>query len=278
LLAVAAAGGCGSGLPSASQITNLRVIGLQADPPAAEVGTQVALTSLVMDNDRSAAIDLAWVACVETKGASPFACAEGGTIAMPQLCANDPEAPLCFLGADPSETYTIPALARAGRAATEDGQVVITLIAATNADGGVFACVNDFMAQGAPPDYCRVAVKRIDVVPSGTPATSMNHNPGVVSLVAGPGDPSPKGDPTVRLQATLASDAVEQTATGPEQLYYSWYVTTGSIDKFRTDGDDGLMNTWTFDDPMAGSGTFTAAFVVRDGRGGESWTTVDVAR
>ncbi len=264
--------GCGSGLPSASQVTDLRVLGMQAEPPEGTVGASIALDALVLDPDPAADVQRAWVACVETIGASPVACAQGGSVTMPMSCGADPEATLCLLGTDPTATYTLPARARQGRQAAENGQVVITLIVAPTADGGVLGCVNDFAAAGAPPDYCRVAVKQIDVLPDGT--TMVNHNPGVTDLTTTMEPNDAMAQRIFDLAATLAPDATEQTSAGPESLYFSWFVTGGKVDHYRGDGADGLVNVWTLDPSL--HGPYTAAFVLRDGRGGESWITTSV--
>jgi hypothetical protein len=253
---------CGSDLPSPGVVANLRVLGVQADPPEAATGQAVTLSSLVMLPDAGAAVERLWAACVATPGAQASSCALPAPDTIPPACSAEPEAAFCTIGGDETVTYTVPARALLGRPAGEAGQVIITLVAAATADGGVAGCAAGLANPEDAPENCRVAVKRIAVMPAG--ATAGNKNPGITGLVV-------QGD---TLTVTLAPDAVETTPDGPEELFLSWFVTGGELDKFRTDNDEtGLTNTWTAP-PEAGA--YRAAVVVRDGRGGESWATVDL--
>lgn len=264
VLSAALAAACANDLPSPELVDNLRVVAVRAEPPEAEAGADVALDGLVLHPDAAEAVEQVWVACVVVAaGTSPVACADTGTVAMPPLCSTDPEAPLCAIGFDPTASYRLPGLALSGRAAGEPGQVVVTLITASTAGGGLFGCMGDFQETGIAPDYCRVAVKRVNVLPAGVPVG--NANPAIASLTL-------EGD---TLSVELAEGAAEPTPDGtPESLLLSWFVTGGDLERFRSEAAavDGVENVWT---APTEAGTYRAAVVVRDGRGGEAWATVE---
>jgi hypothetical protein len=262
LAATALLTSCGSDLPKGQLVVNLRIVGVQAEPPQASPGTTVQLAALVMQPDLAAGIERQWAACVIAPGASPAACLGPTPGAIPPDCADAPEATFCLLGTGETASYQVPQVALQGRAPGDSGQVVITLIAAASADGGVLACAVALMDPESAPESCRVAVKRLTVLPAGV--DSDNANPVVTSLAA-------DGDV---LSATLDTAAVETTPDGPEALYLSWYVTGGELEKFRTDAaTDDLANTWTL---PTEPGDYQAAVVVHDGRGGESWLTTTI--
>jgi hypothetical protein len=259
-LAVAAlvlvlASSCGDELAQPEVVANLRVLGMRAEPPMAPPGTEVALDALIVTPEEDVAVERVWFACVATPGASASDCVGGATSVPP--CAAEPEARVCLLGGGEGARYTLPRAALDGRAAGDDGQVHIGLLAAETAGGGVAGCLEAFIERGAVPEPCRIAVKRVEVLADGS--TRRNANPGIAGLeVDG-----------ARLRLSLAEGAAEPTDEGPEKLFFSWFVTAGELDAFRTDldgGDAGLDNLWT---PATQRGRVVV--VVRDGRGGESW-------
>ncbi len=255
---------CGDDLAKPGVIANLRIVGVQAEPPEAPPGVTVELASLVLSPDATAAIERVWAACVIARGQSAAGCVLPAGGALPPLCAADPEAPLCVIGGSETASYTLPQRALAGRGPGETGQVIITLLAAATADGGASACTAALEDPAAAPESCRVAVKRVNVLPE--PSAAANANPRLAGFAR-------DGDTLI---VSLEGGAVETTAEGPEALFLSWYVTGGELEKFRTDADaEGLSNVWT---PPTEPGSYGAAVVVRDGRGGESWqvTTLSV--
>ncbi len=249
------AAGCGDELEKPEQIRNLRILGVQSEPAEGTVGAELALDALVTDRDRTTPIDTLWLACVTPAGgAAPDSCLPQADAPPPPLCSDDPEAVLCAIGFGTPVSYRVPVRARQGRAADENGQIVFTTVAALPEEGGLQGCLDDFEADGVMPQFCRIAVKRVAILPDGVPA---NQNPEFFDMtVVGE-------DVTVVLQF----GASEDTPDGPEKPYISWFVTEGDVGRFRTDVDnDGLTNTWS---PDQNAGRIFA--VVRDGRGGEGW-------
>jgi hypothetical protein len=255
LLMVCALGGCGEQLEPAQVITNLRILGVKSEPPEGAVGADVNLTALVVDPDPAAGIDTLWLACVAAADvASPDDCLPAADAPPPPLCADDPEATLCAIGFGGVAQYRLPARARLGRDADEKGLVILTVISALTAEGGLQGCLDGFQIGGVMPTFCRIAVKQVAVLPDGAVA---NKNPGF-------SDMSLVGDDVFVM---LADDSIEETPEGPEKPYISWFVTEGDVTRFRTDADeDGLSNVW-----VSESQTGRIFAVIRDGRGGEGW-------
>lgn len=254
--------GCDDSLAKPQEVVNLRIVAVQAEPPEAPAGTEVALSALILHPDPAVVVEQAWAACVIAYGQPSTSCATGATQDVPPPCAEAPDAPVCLLGMDPTATYRLPERAVSGVPAGQAGSVVVTLVAADGPAGGLAGCANAFADPEHAPEGCRVAVKTVRVLPASS--GTANANPSIASLAR-------EGD---LLTVALGDGAAEMTPDGPEPLFLSWYVTGGELDKFRTDADpEGLSNLWT---PPAEPGTYRAAVVVRDGRGGEAWQTLEL--
>jgi hypothetical protein len=260
-IVIALLAGCGGDLPEPYLIANLRILGVQATPPEGEIGTEVSLRSLVTHPDEAEGWDQVWLACVSqpelqatlcggipTDGSAPPA-------ETPPLCSSDPEAAFCTIGFGGSVDYRLPAVARDGRPADENGQILVTVIAALESAGGLDGCLDAFSEAGRVPETCRIAVKRVNVLPDGAGAAA-NRNPELTGI-------SFDGEEVI---VTLSGDSIEETADGPEEPFFSWFVSDGELSKYRTDGEDGLSNVWK---PTDAGGEIIV--VVRDGRGGEDW-------
>ena len=226
--------GCSDDLPEPSLVANLRILGVQADPPEAAPGDEVALSALVLDTPDAGPSELVWIACPPSDAPiltlGPEACASGDMI-----------------GTGPTTSFAID------ESATDlTGDIAIFLVAARTDAGGVQACLAALSA-GTSPDFCRVALKRIAVVPAGAPTA---ENPALGALVL-------DGD---TVTATLDGSTPEGEAP-----FLSWFVTAGELAAFRTQAaGDGLTNTWTL--PAGQSGTL--AVVLRDNTGAQSWHTL----
>jgi len=231
-------GGCANDLPDADVVANLRILGVRAEPAEVPPGGTVDLDALVVHPDPGIPIERIWLACVTASSTSTGCLAT----TLPPACETDPEAQVCLLGTGETARWRLPSSART--------QAFVTLAAALADSGGVVACAQQLAAAGAVPEFCRVAVKRVNVLAA---AAIANRNPGLDALTI-------DGE---RLSVTLAPDAVEPG----ESPFLSWFATAGDLDNFRTDATGpGLTNTWT---PASLPGRLWV--VIRDGRGGESW-------
>jgi hypothetical protein len=153
-------------------------------------------------------------------------------------------------------SYRLPQHALSGRAAGEDGQVFIVLLAADARATSIADCAGALVG-ATVPEGCRVAAKRVAVTAAMSAAPNTN--------------PTLSG-PTIQgasVSVTVPAAAADATPDGPEALFLSWYITAGAIDSFRTEASGaGLTNSWT---PADEPGTLYV--IVRDGRGGEAWVT-----
>jgi hypothetical protein len=261
----AGASGCGDDLPKPQLVTNLRIAAVRADPPEGFAGTQVELSALLLHPDANILVEQAWAACVVVPGQPSTTCTNAAAAGPPPPCATSPDAPICLVGMDPTVTYELPARAVSGVTAEsgKTGEVVLTLVAGDQSAGGLGGCASALADPDVAPEGCRIAVKRLRVLPVGSSATP-NQNPSLADLRR-------SGE---ALSVTVPSGAAEPTPAGPESLFLTWYTTGGELDKFRTDVDaQGLTNTFVM--PTV-PGSYRAAVVVRDGRGGEGWRTLDL--
>ena len=105
VLAAVAPSGCGGSEALQQQVTELRVLGVQREPPDAAPGQQVALSALVVD-PLPGESTLTWCAC-----ATPISAGEyfsGGLDTSVGLCA-DPDLPFGQeIGAGPTASFTVP--------------------------------------------------------------------------------------------------------------------------------------------------------------------------
>jgi hypothetical protein len=239
-VALACVAACSDDLPRPELVVDLRILGVKSEPAEGRPGTTVYLRSLAVHPDPTEAIEQAWLACI----------AAGGTSASPDACLETATP----LGSGPNVSYTLPEAAIVKIPEGSHGQVAIVLLAALQSRGGLAACMDAFEQQGAVPDFCRIALKRIRVLADAD--TPPNRNP-TLSPLQFDGE-------TVRVALQFGS--IEETPDGLEQPFLSWFVTQGELEHYRTDGDDGFVNEWT---PPEAAGPIWV--VVRDGRGGEDW-------
>jgi hypothetical protein len=234
---------CNDDLPKPEEIEDLRVLGVRSEPPDGPPGTIVELEALVVTPEPEA-IDTAWLACAGGTS-DPRECVNLAGGELPPPCSAQTGAPVCLLGLGDPDPYVLPGGV---------SQALIVLLAAESDQGGLFGCQAELLDEGTIPAYCRVALKRIPIVES---LGDRNANPGLDAIAI-------DGE---AVSVTLSTGASETTPDGPEALFLSWFVTSGELDSFRTDGDaEGLSNRWT--EPAMPGRIFV---VVRDGRGGESW-------
>src|SRR5579871_1275168 len=256
---------CSGDLPPEDIVDKLRLLAVRADPPEVMPSQPSHLDTLtVFPPDTNPTISYLWLACQDQPGtASPTACDVTSMI-----------------GANSSETYSPPP----GALGTD---VIITVIVADESAGGATNCaIGASENGGAPtnPDHCIIALKRLTVSQSPTP----NHNPTLESftLASAPlpdGARFPVGGGASQLATARSPDSAEPKQDGTyEQLYISWYATSGVLQDSRTsfypsDCDPSCMKPpppltastqWT---PPNSASEVTFWAVIRDDRGGIAW-------
>ncbi len=240
------------------KITELRVLGIKASPPAAKPGDNVKLSALVATST-AAPIELEWFLCKNEKDA------EHG-------CHESPDA--VKLGKAATVNLTIPTStlqAKLTPAEQLQGRILpITMIARAGKE-------------------IVIATKRIIV--SATPA---NHNPKISALTLFDKDektalPTPwtltrekQTEQTYKLIATVdkKSREIYQRITpdgkkiqANERLYLSWYLTDGAYKKGYLSEADDLSNSLVISEKTTKPGKLTLYLILRDGRGGVDWMT-----
>ena len=284
LALTASAVGCGADLPPASLIEKLRVLAVRAEPPEVAPGQKSMLDVLAveppvqqLDGGPPSPLSYVWLACTIPPGqAEQVPCGvsaanllpgagTGGPTTLPPFCADQPGAPLCVIGTDPTGSIA-PDRSVLGPVGT--GQLLLTVVVADSPEGAVGCLMNTANHDGMPsnPDHCVLALKRLQVsdpartLSDGAPAPPPNQNPTLddVALVDDAamttqtlldGNATTQVAPdqnakAVRLQATRSDGAVEMeptfddagkhTGSALEQLSVSWFTTAGSLDGGRS--------------------------------------------
>jgi hypothetical protein len=295
LTAASFATGCASDFEKQSQVTKLRVLGVQAEP-----------AELLITPDGGLPKTTLTAFAIEPSGAAITTrmaiCLQQGTLPQPDMaCPGDAGIDLPDAGplaarldlADPDLQAAAAAFLAAG---TADGG---------SADGGLEAA----LAQGVPLlygfDLRAPAYGNADGGPPPTPGYDVQRliGLGTVTLRTAPAGSTPnqnprlhalsadgvelKADGTSTLKAGVKvtllpipeSDAKEPTSTtsaGVESLNFSFYATDGDLDALRsTDttatGQPGISSVDYTPPALAPGKPVRIWVVVRDGRGGMGW-------
>jgi hypothetical protein len=235
---------CGQTFPPASLVTELRVLGIRAEPPEVRPGGETSLTALVADPQGAGReVVIAWGRC------------EPPGILQDLLACQDTRY-ITPLGTGPTVTFRVPPdYLETGPAGPGEERLLF-----------VFAVVRAGTEQV-------IAFKRVNVTSREAP---LNRNPLLISAGVRRGDAGVEPVPSVGLNATVRLRAdvdpasrekyVDDGTEKTEDLIASWFTTGGSLDLFRT--QDPFENTW-----VAPAEPQTVQFwvVVRDGRGGVDW-------
>jgi hypothetical protein len=271
--ALVAVAGCGNDLPSASLIDKLRILAVQAEPPEVAPGQPSMLSTLTveppipqLDGGAPSPVSFLWLACTIPPGTTqqiPCGISGGAITALPPFCKDQPDAPLCVIGADATGTYTAPASILGSNGT---GQLLLTVVAADTPDGAIGCLMSTAAHHAEPlnPDHCVLALKRLTVsdpnrkLSDGSPAPPPNANPKLIdfyytdevsntSLVDGTGTfpvAPDKDAKAFRLVGTRADDAAQMepttdsdgkpTGLAYEGLTIAWFVTAGKIDGGRS--------------------------------------------
>lgn len=269
---------CGESFAPPSRLTNLRLLAVAADPPAAAPGEEVKLNALYHDK-RARALEWGYASCDAQTSSAALDCARSIDPASLVVATDSPE-----------QVITMPELGAAAARATAQGVAVIVCpghIVPGDTEGIPIACEVD----GRPLDLddFEIGIKRIFYREQ-----SENQNPQIAAL-QWDGEPWAEGDvkrvaPCARDTDDVekcaahtrhrvsvdAPDAAEQYvdpsgADAREQAVVQFYADGGTFEHdART--PENASTRWVARRADAGK-TLSLHFVVRDSRGGVSWVT-----
>jgi hypothetical protein len=289
LLALSSAG-CPTDFERQSQITHLRLVGVQAEPPELVIAPDgglpaTTLTALAIEPS-GAPITTRFSLCLQ-QGVVPqpdIACPgdagldlpDGGPLAA-RLDLNDPAVQavaLAFLA-----TYD------GGTQGAGDGGLDALLAQGLPVLYGLELRAKAFgNPDGGPPPSPGFDVQRLIglgtvTLRSASASLPPNHNPQLKGVAVDGAELNADGSSTVAagthtLLPIPADDAKEPTANGPEKLNFTFYATDGDIDSLRSDdttatGQPGITSV-DYTTPSA-PGPVRLWVVIRDGRGGTGW-------
>ena len=344
--AALAAASCGNEFAERSEITGLRVLAVQAEPPWVLPGETSTLQPLVVGAELAGPepeppVEYAWSWCpLRGPNSTGFACAitvddlnaalGPGAPPIPDdffSLGTEPQAslrldlPTAFFEGDPEDPERFPGLCNLLRG-RDDISRFVTL---PDCDGTFPVSVRVDVRQGDPNagGTIRTAFKDLTYVYDTSRVRELNTNPDVsglgievldaagtqvtgpvpfevtVRLQLGPDAPdgaadAPRLEQLDRLSETYTATRSGERVTTRERLNFSWFVLEGELDANRTgflpditvddDGEpiparvteewiDARRNAWST--PRPGDfpgGETTLILVVRDDRGGQSWT------
>jgi hypothetical protein len=296
--ALPALGACGSDFAPGSRVTGLRVLAVQADKPYARPGETVHLRALGVDT-RERPIVWAWTACFLPDATSVDGCLD--EIAS----SNRPISEAVFASGEgvTEVDYTVPSDALDGLSAGARSQAVAGILSIAcpgkldlhrDANGIPFRCTDPESGRVLGLDETVVGLKRIMLRES-----ERNDNP-VIDAVLFDGEewreddvkevdscdtsdddyddcPSaPKHTLSVRIPGgSIESGQDEFGREFTEQVIVQYYTTEGIFeDQVRTSSD--ATTGWVARRRASGD-EVSLWFVVRDDRGGVSWTERRVA-
>lgn len=269
---------CGDSFAPASRVTDLRLLAVAADPPAAAPGEEVKLDALYHDR-RERPLEWGYAYCDAQTSSAALDCARSIDPASLVVATDTPE-----------QVITMPELAGSAARATAQGVAVIVCpgrIVAGDTEGIPIACEVDGEPLGIN-DF-EIGIKRIFYREQ-----SDNHNPQIAALHW---DGEPWAEDEVKRVAPCEreTDDVEKCAASTrhalsvevpdaaehyvdpngtdarEQAVVQFYADGGSFEHdART--PDNASTRWVARSSDAGK-TLSLFFVVRDSRGGVSWIT-----
>ncbi len=293
---------CGAEFDPGSRVTDFRLIAVQADAPFAAPGEQVHLRALYHE-PFGRPVSLSWMTCENPPDTSPIGCLHK----IAADAAQSGQAPAVQEGVGLDEIDVgVPATAldSVPDAALANAMVGVVTVAcpgvlsprdpSTLGTGELpFRCNEDTTGAELPFERWAVSVKRIFLR-----RIDKNQNPGI-EQVSWDGAPWPdtevkvvrpcsndpnhledcKGGDRPRLSVSLTPGAAEfgKDELGrdfQEQVVIQYYATEGTFEfDVRTDESPG--NRWVARKAASGE-SHMLWFVVRDNRGGVSWTSRQV--
>jgi hypothetical protein len=274
--------GCGEQFAPASRLTNLRLLAVAADPPAAAPGEEVKLNALYHDR-LARPLEWGYAYCDAQTSSAALDCARSIDVASLMVATDTPE-----------QVFVMPELTGDNVRATALGVAVIVCpghIVPGDTQGIPIACEVD----GKPLDLndFEIGIKRVFY----RAQQSENANPQIaqirwdgatweegdvkqVEACAHDTDDVTKCDARTRHQLSVeAPDAAEeyvdpQGESAREQAVVQFYANGGSFE-YDARTPENATTRWVARRADAGK-TLRLFFVVRDSRGGVSWVTRSV--
>ncbi|MDB4976887.1 MAG: hypothetical protein JWN48_5228 [Myxococcaceae bacterium] len=265
--------GCADELDPPSRITELRLLAVQADTPFAQAGQTVHLHALAVDPDNRR-LSWAWGTCIDATSSLALDCLRG--LSFDELT----------IGEDlTTHTLVVPS--------TDAPSVGVAIVVCPGAivrgqtEGIPVSCLDESGAARSISAF-EIGLKRLYNRDS-----SLNHNP-VIDRISWDGEPWLEGEvkqDSCKRQAAsgctaytehritvTAPDAAETSlgadASGPEQAIVSFFASGGEFDDEVRFYDDAETKWHARREDGARLQTFW--FVLRDDRGGVSWTSRQV--
>lgn len=292
------AAGCGSNIKPETLVEKLRVLSIVAEPPEVSPGESTELTELNLDPSRPGGkTTVVWIGCQP----DPFnlgrgACNDVTSALRPTSFADFPPG-VSLLGFGPRAGYTVNADlfdVLAPDDPTRQNGTVGQILAVTLGEEVKATTTNEeFLAL-----FQRIENREIQTLLSvsrvlTTERKVKNTNPRLETLLVD-GEPFPKNatllvqqGQKLALEPKVPEAAKESytllTPDGPadrtEVIVGAWYSTAGRFSEPRVDLFSGTVATYTApgsvevpDDPVPERRTGKVWLVLRDGRGGQSWT------
>ncbi len=224
------------------RVEELRVLGIRAEPAETQPGGTIQLDALVADPlGEGRPVAWVWAVCTPDPFVGESSCAEEGRT-VPLVVGT-------------AATFVVPENALEGlEPEAQERGIDLFIVLSVHADA---------------PDEGEIAFKRVRVSTDSIP----NENPSLESLTF---DSTPVSGAEVKMTA-IATSASAQSFEGPngprtEDLRFSWFTSAGDLEHAATFGNPlDTTNKWKAETPAK------LWVVVRDGRGGVTWTTIDVS-
>ena len=304
-LSVPIVGGCSGSLDPRAQVTDMRVLGVRLEPPAAAPGDTIQASALVVD-PTGADITLSWYYCPAPVSMETYFGAEFGT--TEELCNDLAYPDGVFLGEGADASFDVPddfldqvhAMFEGGEALGIDSQALdglllvagwhlqVLLVAETSEKRTVARkrlIVSPLGGLNANPDPPSVWMRDKDESETAeVPTTTAELPPPGACLV--PGTPESVGEVNLELIPINLPEEPETyvvvTFTGEvedreETLFFSWFSTVPSLGDPLTksgnpDVDFDLSRVRSDHVVETADGPAVPLWMVlRDGRGGTSW-------